>query len=108
MHIESWVGRDLSKYIPGLYWQTYISVDLAKEHSFDLAKACQIAEESTDYEKGVLLRFFEDPLDWNQYAEKLDNLCLTMDGVFSIKEVHSIISSSINYIELCSVLRQWK
>lgn len=34
-HIETWVGRDLRKYISGLYWRTGIGSDLVKRHGVD-------------------------------------------------------------------------
>ncbi|MEW6558353.1 MAG: hypothetical protein AB1349_13565, partial [Elusimicrobiota bacterium] len=35
--VEAWVGRDLARYIPGVYWRTLVSYEVLKSHNTDLS-----------------------------------------------------------------------
>ena len=37
--MESWVGRDPQKYIPGLYWWTLLPASLAEQHGISLSSS---------------------------------------------------------------------
>lgn len=106
--IETWVGRNLLKYVSGLYWQTYISINIAKKHSIKLEKVCSLAKDVTRFEKGILVNFFNDPQEWEIHAEQLDNFCSILGGVFSKKDVDTSVSTDMNFIELNSVLSRWR
>lgn len=105
--IETWVGRDLEKYIPGLYWVTYISMSLEKKHSFNLAHIADTAITIDSDEQGHLIRFFEVPTDWSENAEKIDKACLEQCGVFSLADVEKNLPDNVNYLQLTSTLADW-
>jgi hypothetical protein len=88
-YLTTWVGRDLRKYLPGFYWLTAISENIAIQHGLDLArlpKYIQVfsAEGKT---RCKMFRFYESPWQWKKYKRQIDDLCEEMKGVFSIREV---------------------
>lgn len=87
--ITTWVGQDLRKYLPGFYWLTAISDDIAVQHKIELDKLqdnIQVfpAEGKTQCK---LYRFYENPWQWKKHKKQVDDLCQHMQGVFSIREV---------------------
>ncbi|GLS82127.1 hypothetical protein [Paraferrimonas haliotis] len=105
--IETWVGRDLYKYLPGFYWLTFISNAVAKQHGIDISSVSESAEYISNC-NGVLMRFFDDPRSWQNYADLLDDFCESSNGVFTIKDVEKSVSNDMNFLELNAVLAQWK
>ena len=45
-NIEAWVGRDPSKYVPGLYWHTLLSDQIVSDHEVDIGALSSKAESS--------------------------------------------------------------
>ncbi|OCQ17909.1 hypothetical protein A7985_25240 [Pseudoalteromonas luteoviolacea] len=105
--IESWVGRDLYKYLPGFYWLTFVSNDVVKQHGIDIDSISRSAEHVGNC-NGALIRFFDDPRSWRNYADLLDDCCESSDGVFTIKDVEKSVSNEMNFLELNAALAQWK
>jgi len=63
--IESWVGRDTQKYIPGLYWLTLLPAALAEKHGIPLPVIDGVAIEHIKLEGDQhFFRFYEEPEDW--------------------------------------------
>lgn len=50
--IESWVGRDTKKYVPGFYWLTLLPEVLAAQHGVPLSAVKQVAQEHIELEGG--------------------------------------------------------
>lgn len=108
--IEDWIGRDLEKYIPGVYWYTLFSDELLSKHGVDLAglTAEAISTETLGDGSLHLLKFFENPEDWKENAERLDKLCERTDGVFSRKSVETAVSGVSNYLEYDDIIADWR
>ncbi|WP_194868333.1 hypothetical protein [Pseudoalteromonas sp. PPB1] len=106
-NIETWVGRDLCKYLPGFYWLTFVSNEIIELHGIDIELISRSAEFVGNC-NGTLMRFFDDPRSWQNYAELLDDYCEFSDGVFTIKDVEKSVSKEMNFLELNAVLTQWK
>ncbi|TKR30352.1 hypothetical protein FCE95_09465 [Luteimonas gilva] len=105
---EAWVGRDWRRYIPGLYWLTLIPQSLADQHGVllgELKKAAVEAEEIAP--KLWLLRFFDAPENWQVNAERLDEICSTTKGMFSITPVRTIFEKTTTFLGAAAVLREW-
>ncbi len=105
--IETWVGRDLSKYLPGIYWKTFVSDELTIRHQvrIDIIESMSPKYTKTDF--GVSFSFFDNPNDWKKNVKKLDDLCYALDGFFSMRDLEGLISKEMNYFEVNSILSQW-
>lgn len=106
--IESWVGRDTEKYVPGFYWLTLLSDALAKQHDISIDSVKAVVLEHIELEGGQhLFRFFDRPEDW-QSAIALNRLCTSMSGVFNLERVKTQLSGAQTFLELNAVLRAWR
>jgi hypothetical protein len=105
---KAWVGRDTHKYLPGLYWLTLISDDLAKKHGISYPKLSASACEYSELVGGQhLFRFYETPADWrDNYA--VAKLYESTPSLFKIDSIRSEAESAVNFLELHSVLRNWR
>lgn len=106
--VESWVGRDTRKYIPGFYWLTLLPEALAKQHGIPLSAVESAAKKHIALEgEQHLFRFYERPDDW-QEASNVDELCKSLPSVFAVEKVKSQLSTANSFLELNSLLREWK
>ena len=106
--IESWVGRDVQKYVPGFYWLTLLPDAMAKQHGVPLSAVEDVAQEHIELEGGQhLFRFYERPEDW-QATSVVAELCASLPGVFDVERVKSQLPAAKNFLELNSMLRDWK
>lgn len=106
--IESWVGRDTQKYVPGFYWLTLLSSAFAKQHGIAISAVKAVAEEHTELEgRQHLFRFYERPEDW-QKTSSVTELCASLSGVFDIEKIKPQLSAAKTFLELNSMLRDWK
>lgn len=106
--IESWVGRDTQKYIPGFYWLTLLPNALIKRHGVPLSVVERAAREHIELDGGQhLFRFYDRPEDWRA-ASVVDELCASLPGVFDVEKLKPRISTAKNFLELNSLLREWK
>lgn len=108
-HIESWIGRDLDKYIPGVYWYTLFSDRLLKKHhiNFDVLAVEAVLFEALGDGSLHLLKFFGRPKDWRENANHLDDLCVQIDGVFSKRVVEVAMTKVTSYLEYDDLIRNW-
>lgn len=109
-HIEDAVGRDLDKYIPGVYWQTLLSDALLDKHHVEITtlEAEAISSEALGDGSFHLLKFYESPDDWKQNAERLDNLCQRIDGMFSKRSVELAVAGVTSYPEYDDIIFEWR
>ena len=105
--VESWVGRDIRKYLPGLYWYTMASESLLQEHGVDITKLSANTLSSERFGKCHLFKFFERAEDWKKQAAKLDELCETTEGIFSSRQVSAEAGRARNYVEYSNIVGQW-
>jgi hypothetical protein len=106
--IESWVGRDTQKYVPGFYWLTLFPAALAKQHGISLSAVAKFACEHVELEGGQhLLRFYDRPEDW-QSASTIAELYASLEGVFNIEKVKLQLLNAKNFLEVDAILRAWK
>jgi hypothetical protein len=106
--IESWVGRDTQKYIPGLYWLTLLPAELAEKHGVSLSRVTEAAREHIELEgKQHLFRFYEGPDDWRS-ADTVNELCSSVPGIFDIEKVRPLLRSTKTYLELSDITTNWR
>ena len=108
--IESWVGRDINKYVPGLYCCTLLSKNLLDKHNINLkilldaATSHKILDREEQFH---FFRFFENTKMWKTEAQKLDQLCFQVEGIFSIKNVIDATEDIDNYLDYSDIISEW-
>ncbi len=106
--IESWVGRDTQKYVPGFYWLTLLPDAMAKQHGIPISAVVGVALEHTDLGDGQhMFRFYDQPEDW-QTTSFVAELCASFPGVFNVEKVKAQLPAAKNFLELNSMLRDWR
>lgn len=108
--IESWVGRRLDKYIPGVYWYTLLSERLMKQHGIKIEDIIPqtVASESLGDSALHLLKFFEKPEEWAKNADRMDNLCEKIDGLFSRRDVEKAMAGVTKLFEYEEAIANWR
>jgi hypothetical protein len=104
--VESWVGRDVNKYIPGFYWLTMLTNELLLKHGLQVEAIRAQALEAWEVNGNYLFCFYEDPGDWNKSVATQQ--LYSFPGVFNIEKAKKELSSKANFLELDAALRQWK
>jgi hypothetical protein len=106
--IETWVGRDTMKKVPGFYWLTLLSETLVNRHGVSLTAIGAVAQEHIALEGDQhLFRFYERPEDW-QKTPSVTELCASLSGVFNVAEIKPQLLAAKNLLELNSMLRDWR
>jgi hypothetical protein len=98
---EAWIGRDLRKYIPGIYWLTV----LPKEHANTLATLSNIVGAMvTEIDaQHVLVRAFEYPSEWQQHAARIDEWLAKQPSFFSKQRILHRLDASAHIAALSEV-----
>lgn len=100
--MAAWLGRDIDKYLPGIYWKNWISkkyisnIEIPIDYILD-----SLNLKSTDTGKGI---YFENENDFNAWKNKIDavnKLAEKYNNIFSIQKVDvSQIKTPIDLIKL--------
>lgn len=109
-HIEDWVGRDLDKYVSGLYCYTLLSNSLLAQHQINLSSIQADALSVTSLGNGSihLIQYYEKTADWQTYAAKLDDLCDKTTGIFSTKKVEEAVNGISNLFDYDDIIVNWR
>ena len=107
--ISDWVGRDIWKYVPGLYYCTLFSERLIRMHNIDFAPLASAALSHVELGSGEfhLLRFFDNAAAWKAKAATLDDLCDRTVGIFSIHKVLCSLADINNLMDYDEVISRW-
>lgn len=106
--IESWVGRDTQKYIPGIYWWTLLPSSLVEKHKIDLSMLATLSLEHIELEgQQHLFRLYEKPQDWSS-STVMAQLYSSSPGIFDVKKVRSQLEAAKNFLELNAVTSNWR
>ena len=106
--IQSWVGRDIEKYIPGFYWLTLLPEVLAVKHGVPLPAVEYVAREHIELSTGQhLFRFYDRPEDWKA-TSAVAALCASLPGVFNVEKLKPRLAAAKNFLELNTMLNAWK
>lgn len=105
---NKFLGRNLAKWVPGLYWLTLLPEALAERHGVPLAEVEAEALEQMSLGNGQrLFRFYDHPEDWCANSRTLDGLCATLSGVFSIAEARSELEGIDDFWALRPIYQRW-
>lgn len=107
--LEAFVGSDLSKRVPGLYWLTLLSERLAARHGVPLAGLEAAALEHVALGGGLrLFRFHDHPAKWRERADEVDALCTALPGVFDIADLRARLVGVTEQRELYAIIDPWR
>lgn len=107
--IESWIGRDLNKYLSGIYWYTLLTDRTLNTYGLNLDEICILANNRDDIASGIyLLNFFERADDWQKHKAKLDGFCQQTEGVFSKYDVELAVQGVSSYFEYGDIVANWR
>lgn len=111
MHMPLRIGRDYTRYLPGLYWMTAISADLLAHRDIRLDNFPDWLRVST-YEplggKTYFLRAYDHSWQWRDYAAKIDDLCERLAGCFSVRRIRAELMDAHTPAEFSSAVGRWR
>lgn len=106
--IESWVGRDTQRYVPGLYWLTLLPEALARQHDVPLEAVRAVARKHVDLGNGQhLFQFYDRPEAWQETAAVTD-LTASLPGVFDVEKVKPRLMGAKSFLDLNALQREWR
>lgn len=90
--IEDTLGVDMSASLPGLYWWTVFSNDLAVRHNLDLAELSKFAGHyerwlTEDNRELHTFRLYESPDDWESEKERVSAFLEAHPNFFSMTRI---------------------
>jgi len=106
--VEAWVGRDLSKYLPGLYWLTILRTYWATKYKIDKYNWPTPIKTLDFGPRYLALQLFNQPEDWMKHAEQIDSLCEKSEGIFSIRRARNQLGGAKNYIDFTQRVENWR
>jgi hypothetical protein len=86
--ITGHLGRDHTRYVPGLYWLNYFSEAYLEQHRLDvkgIADRLNVTLKHTAH--GILLQLYPRPQEWIDLDTTVSQVIRETPGVFSIDDV---------------------
>ncbi len=106
--IEAWVGRDLSRYLPGLYWITCLHSEELLRLKLDASAFPEYFSKPMISEDYCAMQYYESAVDWKLHQARLDDACFANPNIFSLRRIlPELVKSSNNYADFNSSLRNW-
>lgn len=105
---EAWVGRDFTRYLPGLYWMTLIPSSMVSRFGLTL-DSIREASLSVDVigNTNLLVRLYDRPGDWRAAMGLIDDWCMKRDGCFSKKSLAGPLSEVSDFIGMSNLLESF-
>ena len=100
-------GHDIRICLPGLYWRTMVSSELLRVHDIELLQISALAFSVERIGNLHLLKFFEAATDWKAHADRLDDVCESIPGIFSARPVYASVQRARTMRELNDILNEW-
>jgi hypothetical protein len=104
---ETWIGRDLSMYLPGVYWLTVFSEEyrsIIPNPPTLLSDTATVTQLNSGH---WLVKAFPFPNDWTRYARSLDEWCAQQPSVFSKKRIKAQLDAAPDLATLSQLAGQW-
>lgn len=107
--VQEFVGRDLLKCVPGLYWITLLPDALAERHGVPLAEVERAALNRYSLDGGQrLFEFHDHPDSWRERVDELDGLCATLPGIFNIADLRARLVGVTEEKEYEAIVDPWR
>lgn len=98
-----WVGRDYERYVPGLYWLNYFSRRFITTHGLDMEHLRQgLNADVRELRHGYLVLLYNEPGEWEQSTEQVDDFLFSARGYFSKRRVNA--TPSVPTMELVPLI----
>lgn len=105
---EAWVGRDFSKYLPGIYWITVLPVVEQQRLGISVDALREISTEvSLVQNRNWFVRLYDGPGAWMREAEKVDAWCEITPGVFRKSLAVEALGQAKNFMDASDVIADW-
>lgn len=105
--MSGYYGRNIDRYVPGLYWLTLVSEQLLEKHGVPISVLENIALEHVDLGGGIhLFRFYDHPEDWRS-SKAIDDVLRSVPGFFDLKKVQANLTPGVDFQERSQELRPW-
>ena len=85
--VSYWVGRDLSRYLPGLYWLTVVSRDRLAAAGIQAESLRDVGDVRSIGPSHIEVMAFGDHADRELHTERVDLFCRGTSGVFSLSRI---------------------
>jgi hypothetical protein len=107
--VEAWVGRDLGKYVPGIYWLTGASAGLVSQFALGgIADELREGQVYLDNVGRLRISLGRSSSDWGQWGSRITDFCVQYPGVFSNRAVLTQVADAADYLTLSRILARWK
>jgi hypothetical protein len=111
--VRQTLGADISAFLPGLYWWTVFSEELAARHHLDVTELAEFAERHERWrtaEGGNLYAFqlYESPDDWKREEARVSTFLESHPNFFSLTRLASRIESAQSEEALYDVVRPYR
>jgi len=106
---EQWVGRDFTKYLPGIYWLNLVPGSLLERHGIDVQsiESVSILFEKSEDDK-YLFQLYPESGDWKSHTKSIDSWRLNTSGVFFKKDAQTALEEASTFLESSDATRDWK
>lgn len=85
---QGFIGVDPSRYVPGLYWQTFLSKAYLAQMQVNAAVVAEsIDAQIDDVGCGIVLQLYSHPGKWENRREIIDEFLAKSDAFFSMRRV---------------------
>ena len=105
--LHAFLGRNIEKFIPGLYWITILSDRLIKNHKLDINPISTAALSHIHKSESHLFQFYQNPEDWKEQEKKL-KLLSKSDVFFHKEHVIDSIGSETDWRVIDEKLLGWE
>jgi len=106
-HFSVVVGQTFVNAAPGLFWQTFISRELADRLDIQLPAISRFAIGAVwRPDGGLWVRLYDHAADWREHVNTVDDYLMGAPGMFSWIPAHRRAQKSANPIEMTRVLER--
>lgn len=106
--IETWIGRDIMKYLPGLYWINIISNEAFEKFKLNFDNLSNANSKLTINHKYKLLKLYEKANDWYSSVDLTNIIYDSQERIFDKRFIENKVESVDNYVEYKSILKDFK
>jgi hypothetical protein len=101
------VGQTFARAAPGLFWQTFISSELAARFDVQLPALARFAIGAVwRPDGGLWVRLYDHAADWREHVDTVDDYLMGAPGMFSWIPAYRLAEDAANPIEMTRVLER--
>ncbi len=107
--LEWWVGRDVDKYVPGIYWLTLISKEMLQHLKIEPNTFSNTSFKVKNVEDNYFyfIQAYNEAEDWKENEELIDDFCAATRGFFSKKNIQEKLDNINDRNEYDTFMSEW-